>query len=150
MSDLIERLRSGDASWELREKAADEIERLEGDLQVTRLQRDARMVSEFVVDDAVKAEIERLQSDNKWLGELRDQLCSDKALLTALRKEDGEDMQRLSDQLDYLSDENAKLQIVVDAAEDYLSDPHNDSEQALFKAIAAWRFKAIAARRGEK
>lgn len=40
----------------------DEIERLEGDLQVTRLQRDARMVSEFVVDDAVKAEIERLRA----------------------------------------------------------------------------------------
>ena len=36
--------------------------------------------------------------------------------LTALRKEDREDMQRLSDQIDYLSDENAKLQAVVDAA----------------------------------
>jgi len=33
--------------------------------------------------------------------------------LTALRKEDREDMQRLSDQLDYLSDENAKLQALI-------------------------------------
>lgn len=28
MSDIIERLKSGDASWELREKAVKEIERL--------------------------------------------------------------------------------------------------------------------------
>jgi hypothetical protein len=65
MSDLIERLRHeycDEACEKNRFEAADEIERLEGDLQVTRLQRDARMASEFVVDDAVKAEIERLRA----------------------------------------------------------------------------------------
>lgn len=68
--ELIDRLRSGDCCVENNDDAAehiealaDEIERLKGDLQVTRLQRDARMVSEFVVDDAVKAEIERLKAE---------------------------------------------------------------------------------------
>lgn len=42
--------------------------------------------------------------------------------LTALRKEDRNDMQRLSDQLDYLSDQNAKLQAVVDALRGLLAD----------------------------
>ena len=51
--DLLKRL----------DEAEDEIERLRGDLQVMRLQRDARRMSESVVDDAVKAEIERLNDE---------------------------------------------------------------------------------------
>ena len=47
--------------------------------------------------------------------------------LTDLRKEDREDMQRLSDQVDYLSDENAKLRAVVDAAE-LMHDEMSDDE----------------------
>lgn len=33
MSDLIERLRSGDASWELREKAADALEAKDAEIE---------------------------------------------------------------------------------------------------------------------
>jgi len=103
MSDLVERLRESAKGWEI--EAADEIERLQLELKY-KLDQSERIKN-------LEAEIERLQRDNKWLGELRDQLYSDKALLTALRKEDREDMQRLSDQADYLSDESAKLQAAL-------------------------------------
>ena len=69
-ADEIERLKANRAdytwdraNWAALQEAQRQIKQLEGDLQVTRLQRDARMVSEFVVDDAVKAEIERLEAD---------------------------------------------------------------------------------------
>ena len=35
MTDIVERQRSGDASWELREKAVDEIERLRARLDIS-------------------------------------------------------------------------------------------------------------------
>ena len=104
MSDLIERIDhdidgcSDDVcdSCDLLKDCRAEIERLEGDLQVTRLQRDARMVSEFVVDDAVKAEIERLRTDLQETEEL----C-------------------YGYQRDFYAerDRNTKLQAVADAAE---------------------------------
>ena len=61
----IERVETfSQANWAALQEAQRQIKQLEGDLQVTRLQGDARMVSEFVVDDAVKAEIERLRELN--------------------------------------------------------------------------------------
>ena len=59
--------------------------------------------------------IERLRTEpfNHW--ELRHEAADEIERLTALRKEDREDMQRLSDQVDYLSDENAKLQAESEA-----------------------------------
>jgi len=73
--------------------------------------------------EAKDAEIERLQASLTYnIGALSKadatlaKLQAEIERLVALRKEDGEDMQRLSDQVDYLSDESAKLQAVVDAA----------------------------------
>ena len=59
--------------------------------------------------------IERLRTEpfNHW--ELRHEAADEIERLTALRKEDREDMQRLSDQVDYLSDENAKLQAALES-----------------------------------
>lgn len=46
-------------------------------------------------------------------------------------------IERLRDQLSFMTRECQKFEAVVDAAKDYLLDHHNDSEQALFDALAA-------------
>jgi len=96
MSDLVERLRDyadsagvpPEGAYDLAGEAAYEIERLNA--EVTHYAQAYHR--EMVANKKLQAENERL---------------------TALREEDREDMQRLSDQLDYLSDENAKLQALI-------------------------------------
>jgi hypothetical protein len=124
MNDLIERLhdhgkyKAADFRMIVRE-AADALEtkdqrikRLEGDLQVTRLQRDARVVSEFVVDEAVKAEIERLR-----------------AVLDA----EARNRVRI---LDEQEAEIERLEAVVDAAREIVEGPHKNWPK-LHDALAA-------------
>ena len=122
MSDLIERLRGRadngrdmhPVDAEIDYNAADEIERLTDELiNVEQLAKDRYC--------KMQSEIERLRSDRPDWAEYQrlinenNQQKVEIERLTALRKEDREDMQRLSDQLDYLSDENAKLQADAEA-----------------------------------
>jgi len=145
MSDLIERLCEvqGRTTKSYRNpdgpEAANEIERLQLELkykldqseriknleaEIERLTDELINVEELAKDRYCKmqSEIERLNAEvTHYAQAYHREMVANKKLqaenerLTALRKEDRNDMQRLSDQLDYLSDQNAKLQAVVDA-----------------------------------
>jgi len=122
MTDMIGWLR-GPKPWhkytpaevaDAMEAKAAEIERLTDELiNVEELAKDRYC--------KMQSEIERLNAEvTHYAQAYHREMVANKKLqaenerLTALRKEDRNDMQRLSDQLDYLSDQNAKLQAVVD------------------------------------
>lgn len=84
------------------------------------------------------AEIERLREYNDTLETLNQAAKDESKRKTAEIERLREDLGVVDAWRNKVIAENTKLQAVVDAAREYISDHHNDSEQELFDALAAW------------